>query len=301
MFYNDNFRQEGNFGYGDGIDINIKSNPTNIPFTDATAKTDKLYLYENKYSFGYGFVVDDIISIPEGANIFEANNNLAVATGALKNIYSEMNDFADITVEEKQIKITFKDNYENVFLHYPKISEKKYEILKNTTSVKIGEKTNGTIWLGNISIGDVVTFKSEEMLSRINEKDFEAAEFDKDEFLSWYEKNSTQTLKNMTYHNGEYNAVINVTEANSKLLVTIPYNKYFKAYVDNQEVEIYKNLNNAMCCIDITEGKHNIQLIYDNNSIYYTIIVSIAGWVIVIAMLAISKKMRRNKLNQKID
>jgi hypothetical protein len=28
MFYNDNFRQDGNFGYGDGIDINI--NNTNM-------------------------------------------------------------------------------------------------------------------------------------------------------------------------------------------------------------------------------------------------------------------------------
>ena len=25
MFYNDNFRQDGNFGYGDGIDININN------------------------------------------------------------------------------------------------------------------------------------------------------------------------------------------------------------------------------------------------------------------------------------
>ena len=29
MFYNDDFRQNGNFGYGDGIDININNSNTN--------------------------------------------------------------------------------------------------------------------------------------------------------------------------------------------------------------------------------------------------------------------------------
>ena len=29
MFYNDNFRQDGNFGYGEGIDININNTNTN--------------------------------------------------------------------------------------------------------------------------------------------------------------------------------------------------------------------------------------------------------------------------------
>ena len=29
MFYNDDFRQDGNFGYGDGIDININNSNMN--------------------------------------------------------------------------------------------------------------------------------------------------------------------------------------------------------------------------------------------------------------------------------
>lgn len=56
MFCNDDFRQNGNFGYGDGIDININNANTNTN----TTQNVNMNMNEN-FDGGYGMVGSPII------------------------------------------------------------------------------------------------------------------------------------------------------------------------------------------------------------------------------------------------
>ncbi|WP_420314851.1 YfhO family protein [Butyrivibrio fibrisolvens] len=44
------------------------------------------------------------------------------------------------------------------------------------------------------------------------------------------------------------------------LIITIPYDKHWKAYIDGIRVDVQKF--NAFISLDINEGKHEITLIY---------------------------------------
>ena len=52
------------------------------------------------------------------------------------------------------------------------------------------------------------------------------------------------------------------------LFLSIPYEDKFKVYVDGKKVKYYSLFDNVFMGIDITRGKHDIKIIYEDKRLY---------------------------------
>lgn len=80
------------------------------------------------------------------------------------------------------------------------------------------------------------------------------------------------------------------------LYTSIPYEKGWKLYVDGKETPITP-LENAMICVPLKTGVHNIVLEYSPNGFTMGVIISIAAVVIFAALIVISIILQRKKKN----
>ena len=81
-------------------------------------------------------------------------------------------------------------------------------------------------------------------------------------------------------------------EENEIVMTTIPYDKYWKVYVDGERVETYEVLD-SLLAFDITAGEHEIELRYSSTMFNVGITVSIIGLAIFVVMCVFEEKIRR--------
>lgn len=100
---------------------------------------------------------------------------------------------------------------------------------------------------------------------------------------------SIDQIKNSGYLRG------NITvDKSGVLFLSIPYSKGFKAYVDGVETEVMPIVNETFCGLELSSGKHIIEMKYTPTGLYAgSIISSIALISIAISYLYFSKIKRR--------
>ena len=90
-----------------------------------------------------------------------------------------------------------------------------------------------------------------------------------------------------------------MTENNSTVLTTIPYDSGWKIKVDGKKVDTYETLD-ALLAFDLaSEGNHKITMKYFPNCYIVGIIISVISALIFIAVLVAVKMLKDGKLNFK--
>lgn len=83
-----------------------------------------------------------------------------------------------------------------------------------------------------------------------------------------------------------------VAEENEIVMTSIPYDKYWKVYVDGERVDTYETLD-ALLSFDISAGEHTIELKYSSTMFNVGITVSLIGLAIFVVMCVFEKPFRR--------
>lgn len=144
-------------------------------------------------------------------------------------------------------------------------------VLSNKNSIK---SIKVTLSKGNFDISDLKMYTMDlEYLKKLNNN------IDK------------LTVKRKDILDNGFVGTINVRK-NSNFILTIPYDKNFIIKVDNKKVNYHK-VNTSFIGFKITEGKHKIEVKYENKYLKTGMIISLLSFVIIVIMLI------REKINYK--
>ena len=107
------------------------------------------------------------------------------------------------------------------------------------------------------------------------------------------ERKNDLTSFNLTkFENDTIKGTINITEDNSYLVTSIPYDKGYTIKVDNEVVE-YKNINKGFIGLPINKGNHNIEISYKTPFLNIGIALSIIGFITFAVIIVIDKRNKR--------
>lgn len=185
------------------------------------------------------------------------------------------NSIGNITIAtdsgiSKNIEVTNADNrYYNgrndftVYLGY-------YEDAQNSLTIYFGN--SGEYSFGDIFVSNLPMENYEENINNL----------------------SREVLDNVIFEDNTVSGNISLKE-NKYLLLSIPYSKGWKAYVDGEQVELLQ-ANEIYCALSLETGNHTIELKYETPFLKLGAIISVAGIAILVAdALFLKKKQITNK------
>ncbi len=83
-------------------------------------------------------------------------------------------------------------------------------------------------------------------------------EFDEVKFDKIFDELSSHGIQITSFEDGYVEGNIDCYDKDCILFTTIPYEKGWKAYVDGEEVSVIPIVEDALCGLELAEGKHNI-------------------------------------------
>lgn len=248
-------------------------------------------LYQNKYSLPLGFVYEDDISENQYYDLsFEERRNILLEK-CVGNITKDNQEFVDEKAKDKNL-VEIK-NVKNYNLSDPVYLD-KYDgdmiIIKiKSDSPKYQQGQIG--WLSSDENGESVHYNKVMFQQGQNEYTYEIVQdnilwlqfiFQEDteiDNIEVYTANSdlyyadyVNKVKKLQQNSfevisfNEDNIIGRIdSKINGKLFFSIPYDKRWKIYVDNEEAEIDKT-NIMFMSVDILKGVHSIELKYDSDN-----------------------------------
>ena len=105
-------------------------------------------------------------------------------------------------------------------------------------------------------------------------------------------KNDLTSFNLTKFENDTIKGTINITEDNSYLVTSIPYDKGYTIKVDNEVVE-YKNINKGFIGLPINKGNHNIEISYKTPFLNIGIALSVIGFITFAVIIVIDKRNKR--------
>lgn len=103
---------------------------------------------------------------------------------------------------------------------------------------------------------------------------------------------SSDKVEDLTIGVNEASCRVNLDEPKA-LLFSLPYSEGWSARVDGREAEL-KQANTMFMAVELDAGEHEIELYYTTPYIKLGALLSIAGVVILIAVIVVDKKKKRN-------
>lgn len=171
----------------------------------------------------------------------------------------------------------------NVWVDGNLISQDLYKSCAGT--VHIGELTKGQRVQINVGIASAIL-----SYGVCNVKLYT---IDNDVVDRYYEAINRSPLEVKSFRDTEVEFNVNSDE-DGILYMSIPYFRGFKVYVDGEQTDIIK-IGDAMMGVKMTSGEHDVHITYRAYGLYVGIIMSILGWISVVAF-AIYKKL--GKINR---
>ena len=77
-----------------------------------------------------------------------------------------------------------------------------------------------------------------------------------------YDDLSAGGWKEEVFEDGYIKAVVNAEDDKTSLFMSIPYDKYWKAYIDGAEATVKPVVNDTFCSLDMPEGTHTVEMKY---------------------------------------
>lgn len=235
--------------------------------------------------------------------------------------------------EVEEITLCISDNVTTVFVPVEGIEEKTYTISFDIISEKYDSNICDVVWydgkqwnyLGRARDKEVYKFLYTDSTNnrfKISGSDIQmvALQFQNGEddviirnleIYEYDEENLESNLKNMVEERKEQ-GVLEIEEfedtrikgtvdckKTGKMLLTIPYNLGWKAYVDGKQVDINK-VDYGLMSIDITEGHHEVILYYELPGLKVGILGSMISLIMIIVVCRRDVQKRKSK-NVEID
>ncbi|QLY40679.1 YfhO family protein [Hujiaoplasma nucleasis] len=280
---------------------------------------EDLYVYENQYFVDFAYMLYDTYNLDDfnGLDYLSKQEVLldyvVLENGQNQNSshqvdFVEVLDFAIIdqekytfTVPEIQnqevylyIEAIIKDDHDEV---YEIVFETKDVRLRDTSSpygtntykenkthlVNLGYYENqenlevniyfdpGTYYIVNISYALLDMDNIDQKLLNLNQETLDDIEFNNQGFTG-----------NITAKDDGY------------LMVSLPYSKAFKAYVDDKEVDIHR-ANIGFMSIEIPKGNHQIEFVYQTRGLTLGLILSLSGFILLIGTIIIDYKISKKE------
>ncbi len=205
--------------------------------------TTNIYIYENEYALKMGFMIDNYGPI-EATNLFEFQSGLLKQIADMEDdILIRLSDDNKGILDSKYIYISVYSDVQSLRINDEEIVgipageiiavENKYE----GKDIKI----EGINYDGSSAVYDAYYIDLSKYLTAIN------------------------TIRNKEISNININKnIINVditSRVNGQLVLTIPYEDGFTAYVDGEKVELF-DAYGVFIGMDLSVGTHHIELVY---------------------------------------
>ncbi len=159
----------------------------------------------------------------------------------------------------------------------------------------LGDETTRVQNLGTFDAGETIYVKVEFNDDKValNTSAPMFVQLNKNEFESAFATLKNGELQINDYSDTSFEGTL-VADEGEIVMTTIPYDKYWKVYVDGQRVEGYEVLD-ALLAFDITPGEHTVELKYSSAPFNIGITISLIGVAIFTVMCVFEKAYRRKK------
>ena len=266
-------------------------------------KYKNINIYENKYNLPLGFMVNENLinlKLTKYEPFINQNNILKIMNDNIKDVFYEEEfeiNLNNLKLIESNKNIEYKrinnNNQASLNIEINKIHTGiLYAYLAPSSYKKIDIKLNGEsiidindqndyyyniLELGNINQNEIINLEIILLEDKIKLKDimFYTLNLDNLEETTKILNNNDKLIIN-NYKTEYIKANINVTKDNQILYTSIPYDKGFKVYVDNKEVEKLKTLD-TLLALKLDKGNHEIIIKYETRGLKLGIILSIIG------------------------
>ncbi len=222
------------------------------------AEADGYYLYENTYYLPLGFLLPTGLSDDwdnSSSDKIENLNELAQLLGAQTDLLSVSQEVSSNSSGLAQITIEEEGYY---YANYTSCSSSSLTIGNpnsgSTTYSKASHKY--LLELGYAQAGQAITIKS----SVSEDIDYTIYRLDLDALDQAYETLSAQVMELENYSSTKISGTIEVEEAGD-LFFSIPAEEGWTLYVDGEETE-WTTFKDAFITVSLSEGVHEIRLVY---------------------------------------
>ena len=173
-----------------------------------------------------------------------------------------------------------------------------------TNSENVRNKTSSAYYMNNpnflMNLGISKEKQAKVLKITFNKKgiytfdDFEILAVDMKKYEEKIDKLKTNVMQNIEYGNNYIKGIVN-SEKDGILQITTSYSDGWKAFVDEEEVEVVK-VNEAFIGINVEKGKHTIRFKYETPYLKLGIMFSAVGGLVYISLIIIEVKKRNSVL-----
>ncbi|MBR5931046.1 MAG: YfhO family protein, partial [Lachnospiraceae bacterium] len=284
----------------------------NTPFTSAllsvkyklseTALDDPLYtyvggedhafLYEAKYVLPLGFMVKETTQAevnPSNTDPFQVQNDLIKAACGAGPVFVEQGhksgETIEITVEEDGRKLVYVED---------KLDNLKVDIYRNGNAY-LNKNYSATeckiiVDLGEFKKGDKIVLSTTDQ--EIGSLSVIEADLDMEAFEKAMKALSAAPWEITEFTDAHLKGSVKVEKGRTMLFTTIPYEKGWTVYVDGVKTE-YKGFYDAFIQIPLTEGQHEVEMIYHAPGLLIGAIISAAAIILFVILCVIKRKKQR--------
>jgi len=298
------------FGYSVKHETNVKFNNYNPYLTSLlgikyiNGSKDEMY-YENVYNENpYMYLNKDALSL--GYMIY--NKKFKESNSSYQNTENLINSMLNTDI--KRYKVI--DNFNGEDTEIKEIDNKKYVISKTSIKIEMEDKASNSMFLipsrnitfvANYSIfinddeikdavikqspifvnkGDTYKIIIKSNLSKTELNSLKWYQIDYDKYIETINELKKNEF-NITKYNKDNHIEGNIDVNNDKnvLLLTIPYDKGWNIYVDDNKIN-YDICFDSFICLDLDKGKHNIKMNYVPSGFIVGLIISSLAFIVTI-------------------
>ena len=255
-----------------GVKYELSSSEVDDSLMTMIASADEMYLYENEYSLSLGFAVSS--SLLENSSLtyespFEAQNAFIKNACGVNNIFTDITQASGNSVlinvtESGRQYIYIEESIESVYVTVDRdgvvIFDREYTDLENPQVAELCDVEEGDVIIvasldsevTSITVtGAVMDYtRLDKAMELLGEEQYEISEFT-DTYVS-----GTITVSEDCY-----------------MFTSVAAENGWKVYVDGKETE-YETYEGAFIMVELTEGEHTVEFVYDPEGLKYGICIS---------------------------
>jgi uncharacterized membrane protein YfhO len=170
--------------------------------------------------------------------------------------------------------------------------EAKYYVNGEEAGKLFGDETDTIQNLGYHEEGETIYVKVEFDEGRVslNTKSPLFFQINQEQFEATFNELNAGEMNITDFSDTSFKGTIKA-EANEIVMTTIPYDQYWKVFVDGERVETYKVLD-CLLAFDISEGEHTIEMKYSSKVFNIGLILGFIGLNAFVVMCVFEKKFR---------
>lgn len=292
---------------------------TEKPYTQLFSKNG-YFAYENPYALPFAFSTTEQMKeiSMDSDNLFEIQNEIAGAFGGNDSIYHSA-EIVEISTEnlteskadgvttyskadsEKESYIEYNvkvDSKDLLYLYFNAPHTQSAEILVNGDSYE--NYFTDTDWsilnIGRFAEGETVSVKlrlNSESLDITNALFYQESE---QAVLNWAENSQAGQAKLEKITSSHLKGTVEIPEGKELLMFSIPYEEDWKIKIDGERVTQTEVLD-ALMAVELSSGKHMIEMQYVPKGFFPTIVISIITAVILMFTM-INDKIKITECNK---